>query len=106
MGKPSKLVREVSTSLNRSKTTSAQQARYIGYNTESGHNSETDPLPATKNLKGMASPPCSVSPIVRRANLMLGTRPALHIVSGVCAVFLRDSIKRVTISGMILPGQH
>ena len=34
---------------------------------------------------------------------MLDTRPALHIVSGVFAVFLRDSISRVIISGMTLP---
>ena len=35
---------------------------------------------------------------------MLETWPALHTVLGVFAAFLRDSIKRVAISGMTLPG--
>ena len=34
---------------------------------------------------------------------MLETRPALHTVLGLFAVFLRDSIKRVAISGTSLP---
>lgn len=88
--------------INRSKTTKARQARHIGYDAASGHNSETDPLLPTKDLAGMASPPCSVPPMVRRANLLLDTWPALHTLRGDFAVFLRESIKRVTISGMIL----
>ena len=35
---------------------------------------------------------------------MLDTWPALHIVLGDFAAFLRDSIKRVTIRGMMLSG--
>ena len=35
---------------------------------------------------------------------MLDTWRALHTVLGLFAVFLRDNIKRVIISGMILPG--
>ena len=69
----------------------------------STHNSETDCLPPTEDLKE-TSLPRSVPPIVRRANLMLETRPALHTVLGVFAAFLRDSIRRVAISGMTLPG--
>ena len=61
------------------------------------------PLPPTKDLKWIL-PPRSVPPIVRRAKLMLGTWPALHTVLGVFAVFLSDSISRVIISGMTLPG--
>ena len=34
---------------------------------------------------------------------MLGTRPVLHTVLGLFAVFLRDNIKRLTITGMRLP---
>ena len=56
----------------------------------------------TRDLKG-TSLPLSVPPIVRRANLMLGTRPALHTVLGLFAVFLRDNINRLTISGIMLP---
>ena len=90
------------TSVNRSTTIRVQQAMHIGYDAASGHNSETSLLPSTKDLKG-TSPPRSVPPTVRRANLMLDT---LHTVLGVFefAAFLRDSIKRVTISGMILSG--
>ena len=35
---------------------------------------------------------------------MLETRSALHTVLGLFAAFLRDSIKRVAISGINLPG--
>ena len=105
MGKTNKAAQDVLLlSINRSRTVRALQVRHMGYEGASTHNSETDSLPPTKNLNGMASSPSSVPPIVRRANLMLGTRPALHIMSGGFAVFLRDSIKRVTIIGMILPG--
>ena len=104
MEKTSKInQKEVLFSINCSKTGGARHARHIGYDVVSGHNSGTDSLPPTKNPGGMAPPPCSVPPIVRRANLMLDTLPVLRIVSGVFAVFLRDNIKRVTISGMMLP---
>ena len=36
--------------------------------------------------------------------MMLDTRRALHIVLGEFAAFLRDSIKRVAISGIMLSG--
>ena len=35
---------------------------------------------------------------------MLDTRPALHTVLGLFAVFLSDNIKRVATSGISLPG--
>ena len=102
MGKISKIVQVGGlSSTNRSKTTRGQQAIKIEYDVASGHNSETVRLLLTKDLKG-TSPPYSVPPIVRRANMMLDTRPALHIVLGEFAAFLRDNIKRVTISGMML----
>ena len=71
----------------------------IGYDAASGHNSEKDSLPSTRDLKE-TSPLRSVPPIVCRANFML---PALHTALGVFAVFLRDNIKRLIISGMMLP---
>ena len=102
MGKPSKIVQAGGLpSMNRSKVARAQQAIMIEYNAASRHNSETDPLLPMKDLKG-TSPPCSVPPIVRRANMMLDAWPALHIVPREFATLLRDSIKRVTISGMML----
>ena len=75
---------------------------HIEYNATSGHNSDVDRFPPTRDLKGI-SPSRSVPPTVRRANLMLETRPTLHTMLGVFAAFLRDSIKRVAISGMTLP---
>ena len=59
-------------SINRSETTRVRQARHIGYDAASDHNSETDRLFPMKDLKE-TSPPRSVPPIVRRANLMLDT---------------------------------
>ena len=93
--------KEVLFPINRSKATRARRARRIGYNAASDHNSEAEHLPPTKDLVGI-SQPHSVPPIARWANLMLGIWPALHIVSGVCAVFLSDRINRVIISGMTL----
>ena len=100
-GKPSKTgQKDVLSSINCRKTTRARRGEQ---NSASDHNSETDPLPQTRDLKG-TSPPRSVPPTVRRANLMLDTWCALHTVLGLFAVFLRDNINRVIISGMILPG--
>ena len=65
--------KEVLLSIHHDKTARALQERHIGYEAASAHSSETDSLPPTKNLNGMASSPSSVPPIVRRANLMRGT---------------------------------
>ena len=100
-GKASRIGQKVLFSVNHSKTTKPQHAGHMGYNAACDHNSEKDRLPPTKDLD-RTSPPRSLPPIVRRANLMLGNGPALHTVLGVFAVFLRDNIKRLTISGMIL----
>ena len=75
----------------------------IGYDAASRHGSETGRLLPTNDLKGTSSPR-RVPPIVRRENVMLDTGLALHIVLGESASFLRDSIKRVAISGIILLG--
>ena len=77
---------------------------HMGYDAALGHNSETSRLVPTKALEG-TSPSRSVPLTVRRANMMLDTWPALHIVLGEFAASLRDSIKRVTISGMMLSGE-
>ena len=56
---------------------------------------------------GAISPPHSASPTVRWANLTLSVRELvkfeLHINSGELAVFLRDNIKRLIMSGTKLP---
>ena len=64
--------KDVVSSINCSETTRARQARNIVYDAASDHNSETDPLSPTKDLKGTSSLR-SVPPIVCRANLMLDT---------------------------------
>ena len=73
----------------------------IAQDAASGHSSEIDRLLPTRDLKG-TSLPYSFPPIVRRANMMLDTWPALHIVLGELAAFFRDNIKRVTVMGMML----
>ena len=62
--------REVLFHINRSETARALQEIHINYDGASDHNSEEDRLPRMKDPKG-TSPPRSIPPIVRRANLML-----------------------------------
>ena len=64
--------KEVLFFVNRSETTRTRQARHIGYGAASGHNSEMESLPPTKDLKETSSAR-SIPPIVRRANPMVDT---------------------------------
>ena len=99
-GEESEVTRRMFLSANCGKTTKTQ--REIRYDAASNHKSEVVPL-STRDLKGTSPLRSALPLIVRWANLMLDSWPALHTVSGVFEVFLRDSIKRLTISGMMLP---